>query len=175
MASALITDEFAYRLSYDKADYLTVRFPFCDVEHYEELPMWGRRSFGHVLDDETLLKFGVTLHKPAKVELIGTDGQVKFSREMPKHDFINYAKIATDDRNHRFALMVNTDRGEHPSMDITGHLVARRVLVLNDAGEKVASILADSEYHMDSDFSMSPDGHRIAILDDGVVKVAELE
>lgn len=34
-----ITDKFAYWPSYDRDDNLTVRFPFCDVDHPQELPL----------------------------------------------------------------------------------------------------------------------------------------
>jgi len=102
-----ITDRFAYQLSYDKDDDLTVRFPFCDLEHYEELPMWGPRATGYVLNDETLLNFS-----PSGVKLVGADGRVKFSKELPKHDYVDYFEIATDDAVNRFAFVVYTLRGE---------------------------------------------------------------
>jgi hypothetical protein len=170
MASMQITDKFAYRTHYDRDDDLTVRFPFCEVEHYEDFPMWGRGG-GYVLNDDTLLKVG-----PTGAKLLGPDGQVKFSKEMAKHDWIiNTYKVATDERYDRFALMVNTEHGAHPSLDIGGHLVARHVLVLDATGKQLASIPAETHYHMDSSFSLSPDGHRLAILDQGVVTVVELQ
>jgi hypothetical protein len=165
-----ITDKFAYWPHYDRDNYLMVRFPFCDVDHYEEFPKLGRGASGFVLNDETVLKVS-----PYLVKLVGVDGQVKFSQDLPKHDSLNVWEVTTDERFDRFAFMVNTERGEHPRLDIGGHLVARRALVLDERGKTVASIPADTNYNMDSDFSMSPDGRRLAILDEGVLTIAQLE
>lgn len=169
MASMMITEKFAYRTHYDRDDDLTVRFPFCDVAHYEEFPMWGRGG-GYVLNDDTLLKVG-----PTGAKLLGPDGRVKFSKELPKHDSIDPYKITTDEGYDRFAFMVNTEHGAHPSLDIGGQFVARRVLVLDETGKQLASIPTETHYHLDTNFSLSPDGRRLAILDEGVVTVVELE
>jgi hypothetical protein len=169
MASMKITDQFSYRSNYDRDDDLTVRYPFCEVDHYEDFPMWGRGG-GYVLNDDTLLKIG-----PAGATLLGPDGQVRFSKKMPKHDYIDYFRIATDEHFDRFAFMVYTVRGEHRRLDISGNVRARRLLVLDQNGKEVASIPTDTGYHFDSNFAMSPDGHRLAILDEGVVTVVELE
>jgi len=169
MASGQITDRYAYRTSYDRDNDLTVRFPFCELEHYEELPAWGHGGMGYVFNDETLLKID-----PSRLKLVGADGRVKFSLDMPKHDYINYFEIATDDAFDRFAFSAYTKRGEHPRLDIGGHVAARRVLVLDETGRTVASIPVDTQYHMDFDFAMSPDGRRLAILEEGVLTIAEL-
>ena len=174
MASMQITDKFVYRTDYDRDDDLTVRFPFCDVEHYEDFPKWGKGA-PYVLNDETILKMGGTQGGRFGVELVGADGQLRFSIEMPKHDSIDREKIATDERYDRFAFMVDTEHGAHPSLDIGGHLVARRVVVLDATGKELASIPTETHYQMDSNFSLSPDGRRLAILDEGVVTVVELE
>jgi hypothetical protein len=175
MASMRITDKFAYRINYDRDDNLTVRFPFCDVEHYEEFPKWGKGGWRYIIDDETLLKMGDAKGKPFTADLIGIDGQVKFSKELPRHDSIDPDKITIDEGSDRFAFMVNTEHGAHPSLDIGGQVVARRVLVLDATGKQLASIPTETHSHMDSNFSLSPDGHRLAILDQGVVSVVELE
>jgi len=175
MASTHITDKFAYRLNYDRDDDLTVRFPFCDKEHYEDLPMWGRGGWRFVLNDETILKLGAAKGGQFGADLVGAEGQVRFSKEMPKHDSIDPNKIATDERYDRFAFIVNTERGAHPSLDIGGHLIARRIVVLDGTGKELASIPTETNYYMDSNFALSPDGRRLAILDEGVVTVVELE
>jgi len=174
MASMQITDKFAYRGAYDRDDDLTVRFPFCDVEHYEDFPKWGKGP-PYVLNDETILKMGGTQGGRFGVELVGADGRSKFSIEMPKHDSIDSSKVASDERYDRFAFMVDTEHGAHPNLDIGGHLVARRVVVLDATGKELASIPTETHYQMDSNFTLSPDGRRLAILDEGVVTVVELE
>lgn len=169
MASGQITDRFTYRTYYDEDDHLTVRYPFCEMEHYQELPGWGRGGMGYVLNDETLLKIG-----PSLLKLVVADGRLKFYLQMPKHDYINYFELATDDALNRFAFEVYTVRGEHPNLDMGGHVVARRVLVLDETGRTVASIPVDTQYHTDFEFTMSPDGHRVAILEEGVVRIVDL-
>jgi hypothetical protein len=134
-----ITDQFAYWGNYDRDDDLMVRFPFCDVEHYEELRMWGGRgTSGFVLDDETLLKIGYTLAGPVSAEVVRSDGQVKLSVKMSEHDFIDPYAVRTDEGHDRFAFMVNTELGAHPRLDIGGHFVARRVVVYSEFGQELA-------------------------------------
>jgi len=175
MASMQITDKFSYRTHYDRDNDLTVRFPFCEVQHYEDFPMWGKGGWRYIINDETLLRMGDAKGEPFTADLIGLDGQVKFSKGLPRHDSIDPSKITTDERYDRFAFVVNTERGSHPRLDIGGQLVARRVLVLDATGNLLASIPTETQYHIDSNFSLSPDGHRLAILDEGVVTVVELE
>jgi hypothetical protein len=175
MASMRITDKFAYRMNYDRDDNLTVRFAFCDVEHYEEFPKWGSGGWRYIINDETLLKTGDAKGKPFRADLIGIDGQVRFSKELPRHDSIDPYKITIDEGSDRFAFRVNTEQGAHPSLDIGGHLIARRVLVLDATGKQLASIPTETHYQIDSNFSLSPDGHRLAILEQGVVTVVELQ
>jgi len=169
MASMQITDKFSYRTNYDRDDDLTVRYSFCEVDHYEDFPMWGRGG-GHVLNDVTLLKVA-----PTGAKLLGPEGQVKFSKQMAKHDYIDYFHIATDEHFDRFVFSVYTVRGEHPSLDIGGQVRARRFLVIDQSGDQVASIPIDTGYHLNSSLAMSPDGHRLAILDQGVVTVVDLK
>jgi hypothetical protein len=173
MASMMITDKFTYRVEYDRDDDLTVRYPFCDVEHYEDFPMWGKG--GYILNDEMLFKFGSVKGGRFTAQLVESEGQVKFSMEMPKHDSIDPYKIMTDDRHQRIAFMVNSESGAHPGLDIGGRLVARRVVVVDETGKLLASIPTDTHYHIDSNFSLSPDGRHLAILDEGVVTVVELQ
>jgi len=171
-----ITDKFAYWGNYDRDDNLMVRFPFCDVEHYQELSKWGGRgTSGFVLNDETLLKIGYTSAGPVEAQVIGPNGQLKFSLKMPKNDAIYPYDVASDERNDRFAFMVNTIRGQHPRLDIGGHLVARRAVVYSDSGQELASIPIDTHLSRDADFSMSPDGHRLAVLNGDLLTLLEIE
>jgi hypothetical protein len=173
MGSMQITDNFAYRTGYDRDDDLTVRFPFCEVEHYEDFPKWGKGA-PIILNDETILKMGGNKDGRFGVALIGADGQFGFSIEMPKHDSIDREKIATDERYDRFAFMVDTVHGAHPNLDIGGHMVARRVVVLDETGKELASIPTETQYEMDSSFALSPDGRTLGILDEGVVTIVEI-
>ncbi len=176
MAFGTITDRFVYWPFYDRDDGLMVRFPFCDVEHYEDFPMWGRGASGIIIDDQAFLKVG-----SSGARLLGPDGRVKFSVEMRKHDHIHINMVTVDERADRFAFLVDTVRGENRRLDIGGHLVARRALVYADTGQQLVAIPMSTTRNpdfapdFDFSFSMSPDGHRLAILDGGLLTVADLD
>jgi hypothetical protein len=169
MASMKITDQFSYRTNYDRDDDLTVRFPFCDMSHYVDFPMWGRGG-GYILNDESILQVFTN-----GVKFLGADGRTRFFKSVPKHDYIDYFRMATDEHFDRFAFSVYTVGGEHPRLDIGGHVRARRLLVVDQSGKEVTSIPINTGYHVDSNFALSPDGHRLAILDEGIVTIVELE
>jgi hypothetical protein len=54
-------------------------------------------------------------------------------------------------------------------------LVARRIVVYDEGGHELASVPVSTAYQRDFDFSLSPDGHRLAILDEGVVTAVEIQ
>lgn len=168
-----ITDKFAYWGSYDRDDDLMVRFPFCDVEHYEEFPMLGRRASGAVLNDETLLKRNYSSAGPVEAELVGLDGQVKFSIKMAKNDLIR--EITTDDRNDRFLLIVETWRGGSRFFDVSGKLVQRRVVVYSKTRQELASIRVSTAFYRGSAVSFSPNGALLAVLENGKLSVLRLD
>jgi hypothetical protein len=97
---------------------------------------------------------------------------------MPKRNEPGYStgfRATSDERGDRFAFTVNTWRGGRRFFDISDTLVARRIVVYDESGRELASIPVSTAYHRDFDFSMSPDGHRLVILDEGVVTVANIE
>jgi hypothetical protein len=172
-----ITDQFAYWPNYDRDDNRTVRFPFCDVDHFQELSLTGGGGFFPLRDDAFLLLEGEFKNSPGKVQLVGSDARVKFRQEMPKYDTPQYYAgfwATSDERGDRFAFIVDTRRGGSRSFDISGKLVARRIVVYSESGEELASIPVSTADHRDFDFSLSPDGHRLAILDEDVVTVIEI-
>lgn len=173
-----ITDKFAYWPNYERDDNRTVRFPFCDVDHFQELPWTGGGGFFPLSDDAFLLLGGESKNSPGEVILLGSDGRVKFRHEMPKHDTPQYSVgfwATSDERGGRFAFTVDTWRGGSRFFDISGKLVARRIVVYSETGQELASIPVSPMYHRDFDFSMSPAGHRLAILDEDVVTVVDMQ
>jgi hypothetical protein len=55
-------------------------------------------------------------------------------------------------------------------------VTARRVAIYDiEAGKELASIPVNPKHRYRCEFDLSPDGHRLAILEDDTVKVADLE
>ena len=170
-----ITDRFVYHSS-DGISTDVRRWPLCDQKRETELPLDMRNGAIRPLSDEALLLIG-TRKKDSQegVDLVGPDGQVKFLRQMPRHDIVGPYWTAVDEKGDRCAFTVGTWRGGSRALDVSGKRIARRVAVYNDAGQELVSILVSTTYHQDFDFSLSPDGHRLAILDEGVLTVVEIQ
>jgi hypothetical protein len=129
--------------------------------------------------DGALLLLGTGGMYRRGVDLVSQDGQLRFHHEMPKHDIVGglvWPPIRSDERGDRFAITVETWRGGSRALDISGKRVARRVVVYTETGQQLATVPVNTNYHLRNfDFSMSPDGHRLAILDEGVVAVADMQ
>jgi hypothetical protein len=174
-----ITDKFAYWAGEEGLEPFTRRFAFCDLDHPQELPLgWGGIFFA--LNDDTFLRLGADYKHPrSAVEVAGSDGRIRFRHELPEHDLPRHhgaSWVTADERGDRFAFIVDTWRGGSRLFDTSGKLVASRILVYTDAGQELASVpvnttIADRTFG----FSMSPDGQRLAILEDDAVKVVDLE
>jgi hypothetical protein len=108
-----------------------------------------------------------------------SDGQVKFQRTMNEKDDVPQYYIGfwatSDERGDRFAFVVDTWRGGSRYLDTSGKLVARRIVVYDEGGHELSSVPVSTNYQHDFDFSLSPDGHRLAILDEGVVTAFEIQ
>jgi hypothetical protein len=107
------------------------------------------------------------------------DFSFKFQHTMSeKNDIPQYYVgfwAISGERGDRFAFTVDTWRGRSRFFDISGKLVARRIVVYDEKGRELASVPVSRAYHRDFDFSLSPDGHRLAILDEGVVTVVDMQ
>jgi hypothetical protein len=173
-----ITDRFAYWFGTEGSEHFARRFPFCDVTHSQELPL-GRVGIVFPFNDDAFLSLGLeSKDTRGVIELVGVDGSVKFRRELPKHDSPSYnagAWATSDERGDRFAFIVETWHGGSRIFDISGKRVARRIVVYNEAGQELASVEVSNAYHRDFDFSLSPDGHRLAILDENILTVVDLK
>jgi hypothetical protein len=173
-----ITDRFAYQ-STDGISVDARRWPLCDREHDIELPLDMRKGVIRPLSDEALLLLGTGKERRG-VELIAANGQVKFRQEMPKHDIAVPGPTRSDERGDRFAFTVETWRGGSRALDISGKRVGRRVVAYSENGQQLATVPVNPvynslRYQRDFDFSMSPDGHRLAILDEGVLTVVDVQ
>ncbi len=175
-----ITDKFNYGQTSDGAQYFAWRWPLCEPEHKVELPLDLAGGKLRPLNDGLLLVLGMgrrrghDLVSPLRgIELVSPDGQVRFRKEMAK-DVVVTQEERTDEPGKRFAFIAETWRGGSRFLDISGNRVARRVVVCSEIGEEVASIPVSTTYHRDFDFSLSPDGHRLAVLDEGVLSILEI-
>lgn len=173
-----ITDRYAYQ-STDGIHMDARRWLLCDREHDTELPLDMLKGTIAPLSDEAFLLLGTGKERRG-VELVASNGQVKFQQEMPKHDIVVWQQIRVDQSGDRFAFTVETWKGGSQALDISGKRVARRVVVYSENGQQLASVsvnpVYDSlRYQREFDFSLSPDGHRVAILDQGVVTVVDIQ
>lgn len=173
-----VTDKFAYWPNYGRDDNRTVRFPFCDVNSFQELP-WTDGGGFFPLNDDAFLLLSSDKDRRGVVKLVGRDGQVRFRRTMSGKDDVPQYYVGfwatSDECGDRFAFTVDTWRGGSPFFDISGKLVARRIVVYDEKGRELASVPVSTAYHRDFDFSLSPDGHRLAILDEGMVTVVDMQ
>lgn len=173
-----VTDKFAYWPNYDRDNNRTVRFPFCEVNNFQELPWTGGGGF-FPLNDDAFLLLGSDKDRRGVVKLVGWDGQVRFQHTMSDKDDVPQYYVGfwatSDERGDRFAFTVDTWHGGSRFLDISGKLIARRIVVYDERGHELASVPVSTAYKRDFDFSLSPDGHRLAILEEGVVTVVDIQ
>jgi hypothetical protein len=176
-----ITDKFSYQSS-DNIGTDVRRWPLCDLEHGTELPLHMRGGLVSALSDEALLLLGTGKDRRG-IDLVRPNGQTRFHHEMQKHDVVT-DEVRSDERGDRFAFTVRTWRGGASALDIGGKVVAFRVVVYSEAGQELAAVSLNPHlanvspnpyYYRRFDFSMSPDGHRLAILDEGTLTVLDVQ
>jgi hypothetical protein len=174
----IITDKFGYQSS-DGFSTDVRRWPLCG-QHDVELPLDMRGGLVRALNDEALLLLGTRKDRRG-IDLVSPNGQLKFHHEMPKDDVVG-DEVRSDESGDRFAFTVQTWRGGVPALDIGGNLSGFRVVLYSDAGRELAAVPLNQELANVSlnphdyrlfDFSLSPDGHRLAILDESVVTVVD--
>jgi hypothetical protein len=114
----------------------------------------------------------------SNLEVISFDGHVKFRQHMAKHEHWDnlWVPIGSSERGDRIAVDILTTRGGNRTLDISSHVTARRIAVYDiEAGKEVASTPVNPKHRYRFEFDLSPDGHRLAILEDDKVKVVDLE
>jgi hypothetical protein len=73
-------------------------------------------------------------------------------------------------------LRIVTFRGGSALLDIAGHVAARHIAVYDsETGKEVSSVPVPKTYRYVFGFYLSPDGHQLAILQDGVLSIRNLE
>ncbi len=165
-----ITDTFAYFSGQTRRlEPFTYRWPLCDYEHRTEIrpPLRGRIT---VLGDETF----ATGEKD--LEVVSAE-HILFRQSMAKHESWDnfWVPIRSSERGDRIAVDILTTRGGNRTLDISSHVTARRIAVYDiDAGKEVASIPVKATHRYSYEFDLSPDGKRLAILEDDKVSVVHL-
>lgn len=168
-----ITDEFAYFSgSFSVHERFTYRWPLCEYQHRSEMtpPLLGRAT---VLSDQLFIA-----ESGKGLEIRSSDGRVKFRPPIEKHETADtlWVPIRSSERADRIAVDVTTLRGGNRTLDISSHVTARRIAVYDiEAGKEVASIPVNPKHQYRYEFDLSPDGHRLAILEDDTVKVVDLD
>ena len=169
-----ISDEFAYF----SVDGDTYRWPHCDYAHRVELPVHIRGRWT-VLNDKTFVANPHNARRDQSgLEVISSEGQVKFRWAVGKHETADtlWVPIRSSERGNRIAVDVPTLRGGNRALDISDHVTARRIAVYDiEAGKEVASITVNATHRCHYEFDLSPDGHRLRILEDDVVRIVDLD
>jgi hypothetical protein len=173
-----ITDDFAYWPKLEGRDEVTLRFPICDVDHSEQLPWKWYGGFFPFNNDEFLLLGGEGKKSRGEIKLVRSDGTVKFRRETPKHETPQYEAgfwAISDESGDRLAFIAETWHGGSRALDASGKRVARRIVIYSDSGEQLSSVSVSPMSNRDLDFALSPNGHRLGILESGLLKVVDIE
>jgi hypothetical protein len=167
---ATITDRFAYSSRQESMNDATLnRWPLCDHKKLTEIPIRVGGAL-HALNDELF----VLIHSDG-AEVISKDGHRQFLWPVPKNDVV-LNQVAPDESGERFAVQIVSFRGGSAVLDIGGHVVARRVCLYGaKTGRQIASIPVRQTYDSVFSFYLSPDGHELAVLEDGTVTLKMIE
>lgn len=174
-----ITDKFAYFHGWEpESGYFTYRWPLCDYEHRVEMPLrvGGRWA---VLNDDTFVVYSYSKStKDEELEVISSDGRVKFRPTMEEHESAGTIStpIRSNEHGNIIAVDLLTIRGRNRAMDSSGHVTARRIAVYDiEAGKQLASIPVNSNPRYRFQFDLSPDGRWVALLEDDKVTVVDVD
>jgi hypothetical protein len=178
--SDAITDEFAYHSGSENLEQFTYRWPFCEYENRMEMPL-RPGGYWDMLNDHFFVFYPTDAHQAwRRVKVVSSDGRVVFQSANRKHEYAGglWNPTRSNERGSRIAVDIVTLRGGNHALDISGHPTARRIAVYDIKLQKeVASIpvgLKDRD-PFEFGFDLSPDGRRLAILENGILKVMDLD
>jgi len=172
-----ITDEFAYYTGSEGLEQFTYRWPFCDYENLEELPL-RPGGYWDVLNDRLFVFYPYAPHEDEQtVKVVSSDGRVVFQSVNAKHEYALGFRGSTrsSERGSRIAVNTVTLRGGNRALDISSHPTAQRIAIYDiELRKELASIPIRLKLH-EFGFDLSPGGDRLAILEDGTLKVIDLD
>jgi hypothetical protein len=173
-----ITDEFAYSTESSGSETFSYRWPLCDYEHRIELPLPAHSFPAKVLNDQMFVarRYDNRSDKMG-IEVISFSGQSIFRPTLAKHETVpTFPPIQSSERGDRIAADVVTVRGGNQRLDIGWHITSRRIAVYDiSARNEVASVPAELKYRYHFEFDLSPDGHRLVILEDDSLRIVDLD
>ena len=176
-----ITDVYAYFHGWEAGSgEFTYRWPMCDYEHRTEMALRIRGRWITLSDSLFVVNtdFRDKKNSVSGLEVISSDGREKFRPDMEKHESAGslWMPIRSSEQGDRIAVDIFTIRGANQSLDISGHLTARRIAVYDiNVGKELTSIPVNAKHRYRFEFDLGPDGRRLAILEDDVVRVVELK
>lgn len=179
------TDNFRYLSSSCGMEHSTRRYPLCNSDSQQVLPIHD--PVCAVLSDDLFAVDRLNKKNRWEVGVMAATGAVKFRLQLPKHEApalaIRYVK--GDASGDRFAIIVDTFRGGNRTLDIGGHLSARRVVIYSsESGTQVFSLGVYPPVPSYGvalgiipgfTFDISPDGRVLAVLSEGVLQIARLD
>jgi hypothetical protein len=168
-----ITDKFGYESS-DGIRTDARRWPICDAKRVVELPLDMRNGMISPLSDDDLLILGTGKGDKRGIDLVSSSGQLRFHRDFPKNYTVR-GPVRSDERGDRFAFTVETWQGGSRALDISGKIAARQVVLYSTTGEQLVTVPVRPVLLRDFDFSVSPEGHRLAILEEDVLTIVDIQ
>jgi hypothetical protein len=174
-----ITDTFAYYSGNEETDDFPYRWPLCHYEDHLEIPLHYVGRFV-VLNDQLFVvnaKVKGDSYQDRNLEVVSSAGDVKFRQAMAKREHWDsfFAPIRSSEDGRRIAVDIMTRRGGSDWLDIDSRVTARRIAVYDiETGKEVASISVNPVFRDLFEFDLSPDGRRVAILEDDVVKIVDI-
>ncbi len=174
--SGQISDAYMYAMPFARDELRNPhiwRWPWCDEGRTEKL---SSKVGGAVfpLNDDSILVLGSDMDRSRTflIAVVSTNGDQKFTLHLKK-DEIWETWVSASENGDRFATSIATWHGGSRVFDVSGRRVARRIEVYETStGTTLADIPISPT--KSPDLAMSPDGHRVAILADGIVTAIDV-
>ena len=107
--------------------------------------------------------------------LAGTNGQVVFKENQPLPGGIRWQAPVRSAEGNRFVVPGSRVEGAHPTLDIGGHAVLKTLLVYDlSSNQHYVLDVKGPKIKGEMKFALSPDGSRLAVLNNETVEVFDL-
>jgi hypothetical protein len=169
--TASFSDESAYGIEQRSSNPVIFRWPLCDYEHVSSFKWSGMDFSIHALNDES-----IAIIQRNVVRVLSYDGKVKYELTMARGESPRSGNISVSEKGDRFAALIwRSGLTWVPSDPSEGHILGIRIAVYDSKnGKQVSSMPVNLHVHHVLQFSLSPDAHRLALLEDGVLSISNL-